>query len=53
MDVEYQAAGSQTIDNRRLLSMSKLARKCEIKHCYACGEDNQAFGVRSRDCQIF
>ena len=35
------------------LQAPKLARKCEIKHCYACGADRQAVGVRSRDCQIF
>ena len=34
------------------LQAPKLARKCEIKHWYACGADGQAIGVRSRDCQI-
>ena len=35
------------------LQAPKLARKCEIKHWYACGAEGQAVGVRSRDCQIF
>ena len=45
-----------------MLQASKLARKCEIKHSYACGADDRSYacgadgrvvGVRSRDCQMF
>ena len=35
------------------LQAPKLSRKCEIKHWYACGAEDQAVGVRSRDGQIF
>ena len=33
----------------------KLARKCEIEHCFPCGADGRAGSgrVRSRDYQIF
>ena len=31
------------------LQALKLARKCKIKHWYACGADGQAVGVRSRN----
>ena len=34
------------------LQAPKLARKCEIKHWYACDADRRKVGVRSRDCQI-
>ena len=35
------------------LQAPKLARKCEIKHWYACGAEGRVVGVRSRDCRIF
>ena len=35
------------------LQAPNLARKCEIKHWYACRADGQAVGLRSGDCQIF
>ena len=35
------------------LQASKLARKCEIKHWYACGADRQSVGVLSHDWHFF
>ena len=34
------------------LQAPKLARKCDIKHWYACGADGRKVDVRSRDCEF-